>query len=89
VQAHGFYLSFADGDAFTFIVIALATAISASRVSPACRVRAGAFGQRAMLEAFMPRSRRIRPSSFGPLGLLGTDAPADQTVPARPAPESA
>ncbi len=61
----GFYAGFADGDAFTFIVIALATFHLGLPVSPAVVASArGAFGPARVLEAFM-RGRRIRVDVMG------------------------
>lgn len=61
----GFYAGFADGDAFTFIVIALATFHLGLRVSPAVvETSRGAFDPARVLAAFW-RGRRIRVDVMG------------------------
>lgn len=62
----GFYAGFADGDAFTFIVIALATFHLGLPVSPPMVLPArGAFDPARVLAAFL-RGRRLRVDVMGP-----------------------
>lgn len=62
----GFYAGFADGDAYTFIVIVLATFQLGMPVSPAVVTPArGAFDPERVLAAFL-RGRRLRVDVMGP-----------------------
>ncbi len=62
----GFYAGFADGDAFTFFVIALATFHLELRVSPAIVTPArGAFDPARVLAGFL-RGRRLQVDVMGP-----------------------
>lgn len=62
----GFYAAFADGDAFTFLAIALATFQIGLPVSPAAVTPAtGAFDVARVIDAFV-RGRRLRIDVMGP-----------------------
>ena len=65
-QLAGFYAGCADGDAFTFLVIVLATFHLALPVSPAVvQPSRGAFVPRQVLAGFL-RGRRLRVDVMGP-----------------------